>query len=85
MGGGMAEQGNNVVTEYWLRHYLNGSLCSLCGNRGFIDTTGVTSPAGVHAGRVNYCICPNGQALRLGGAALPKALTSSNPSADLPG
>ena len=29
------------------------------------------TPAGVPVGRVNYCICPNGQALRAGGAGLP--------------
>jgi hypothetical protein len=54
---------DNPITEYWLRHYLH-DLCTLCGNSGRIDTTGVKSAAGVEVGRINFCICPNGQVLR---------------------
>lgn len=63
----------NVLTRYWLKHYLNPrtNLCSLCGNRGYIDTTGVKSQAGVETGRLNYCICPNGQAMRKRRLVLP--------------
>jgi len=55
-----------AVTDYWFRHYIAESgFCSLCANTGFIDTRDTAvSPAGYHDGRVNYCICPNGQALR---------------------
>jgi hypothetical protein len=58
-----------TVTEYWRKYYINDDvplgLCSLCGNSGFIDTTlSAISPAGIHAGRKNFCICPNGQAMR---------------------
>ena len=63
-----------AITDYWAQWYVTHvqvsgfpfpvSLCSLCGNRGVIDTTGVRSPAGVEVGRKNFCICPNGQSLR---------------------
>jgi hypothetical protein len=55
---------NEVVTNYWVDHYVNQGHCSLCGNTGVIDTTGTMTPAGVNVGRRNFCICPNGQALR---------------------
>lgn len=55
---------NTHVTKYWLKHYVNQGHCSLCGNSGFIDTTGVTTAAGRSVGRKNYCICPNGQCIR---------------------
>ena len=58
---------HDVVTNYWLDFYC-ADHCTLCGNWGWIDTRGVRTPAGVQVGRVNYCICPNGQALRAGGA-----------------
>ena len=54
----------NAVEEYWMKYYVNDGLCSLCGNTGIIDTTGVCTPAGVEVGRKNFCICPNGQARR---------------------
>lgn len=58
-----------AVTDYWMEFYVNRdtphSLCSLCGNTGQIDTrTRAISPRGIDAGRVNFCICPNGQAGR---------------------
>lgn len=55
------------VVEYWLEHYLNVvvGLCGLCGNTGLIDTRGrAVSPAGVDAGGIHYCVCPNGQTRR---------------------
>lgn len=62
----------DTVTVYWLKYYCTDH-CTLCGNRGWIDTTGTRTAAGVLVGRVNYCICPNGQALRAHGAELPNA------------
>ena len=59
-----------IVTQYWLEYYA-GALCTLCGNRGWVDTRGTLSCAGVSVGRVNYCICPNGQHMRAAGAQLP--------------
>jgi hypothetical protein len=59
------------LTDYWLAYYVDTKLClcSLCGNTGIIDTRrSATSPAGVDAGRKNFCICPNGQAMRHGAA-----------------
>lgn len=56
-----------AITDYWFEHYMNRELhlCSLCGNSGLIDTTETAiSPIGYRPGRVNFCICPNGQALR---------------------
>lgn len=58
---------NKKVTAYWLEYYVNDEvgLCSLCGNSGQIDTTRTAvSAAGVNSGRWNWCICPNGQAMR---------------------
>ena len=66
---------NQHITDYWLKHYVNGDvdLCSLCGNRGKIDTRDTAvSAAGVNSGRVNFCICPNGQALRERSAGAPE-------------
>jgi hypothetical protein len=60
----MARKGTNkAITNYWLEHYCT-QHCTICGNSGFIDSTGITTAAGVQVGRVNYCICPNGQVLR---------------------
>lgn len=55
---------NEHVVNYWHGHYTNKGLCSLCGNSGVIDTRGVRSAAGVECGRLNFCICPNGQVMR---------------------
>lgn len=55
------------ITDYWYTHYVNHKvgLCSLCGNSGRIDTRSTAiSAAGVPAGKINYCICPNGQTIR---------------------
>jgi hypothetical protein len=63
----VSDEEKNAITDYWLEHYVNEDvrLCSLCGNTGKIDTRGTAvSAAGVIAGRVNYCICPNGQGAR---------------------
>lgn len=59
---------HKAVEAYWLEHYAKDH-CTLCGNWGVIDTraTAVTA-AGYRTGRLNFCICPNGQALREGGA-----------------
>lgn len=59
---------NQRVSDYWLRYYTTpvkkGSVCSLCGNSGIIDTRGVKIRVGDEVGRLNFCICPNGQILR---------------------
>jgi len=56
------------ITKYWLDHYIHNDLCSLCGNSGTIDTRfTAVSAAGVRSGRLNWCICPNGQAMRAQG------------------
>jgi len=62
----MSEYLNQHVTDYWVENYTGKFRlhCSLCGNAGVIDTRGVTTPAGVPAGMLNWCICPNGQLLR---------------------
>ena len=62
---------NYIVTNYWSKYYAN-LHCTLCGNNGWIDTRGVKTSAGVPAGRMNYCICPNGQAMRKQNAKLKK-------------
>lgn len=54
---------HNPITAYWLKHYVT-KFCTLCGSSGVIDTRGVRTAAGISAGRLNYCICPNGQEMR---------------------
>jgi hypothetical protein len=51
--------------EYWLPKSESG-FCFIPSSRswGIIDSRGVTTPAGVEVGRLNYCICPNGRSLR---------------------
>jgi len=44
--------------------FVNGGLCSLCGNWGYLDTRGIKSPAGIICGKLNYCICPNGRSMK---------------------
>ncbi len=58
---------DTVVTEYWLKHYVSSNmLCTLCGNTGIIDTRETAiSPVGTQSGRLNWCICRNGQANRI--------------------
>ncbi len=56
-----------IIADYWLTHYAT-EHCTLCGNVGVIDTRGICTPAWVEVGRLNYCICPNGQTLREQGA-----------------
>ena len=52
-----------VLTQDWLKFYC-ADHCTLCGNIGWIDSRGVKTPAGLEVGRVNWCVCPNGRALR---------------------
>lgn len=67
---------DDLLNTLWLRWYVGAdTLCTLCGNTGRIDTTATArSPAGVMAGRVNFCICPNGRSMRAhsGRPSLPK-------------
>ena len=53
----------SVLTKVWLRDYAD-QHCTLCANSGVIDSRGRRTAAGVMVGRLNWCICPNGQALR---------------------
>jgi hypothetical protein len=54
-----------AIVNYWLEYYVNEGLCSLCGNRGVVDTQKTAkSDAGILSGRLNYCLCPNGQIAR---------------------
>lgn len=54
---------NNTVINYWYKFFAT-QHCTLCGNSGVIDTTGTCTAGGVHVGRKNFCICPNGQQKR---------------------
>lgn len=57
---------NKTVENYWAEYYTHNGLCSLCGNSGLIDTRQrAISAAGYHSGKVNFCICPNGQLMRI--------------------
>jgi hypothetical protein len=56
-----------TLRKLWLDEFVDErtGLCSLCGNKGLIDTTGrAVSPAGVSSGRINFCLCPNGRGLK---------------------
>lgn len=57
---------SKVVSNYWAAFYVSKNhLCSLCGNRGVLDTFRIAiSAAGVNSGGKLFCICPNGQAMR---------------------
>jgi len=69
-----------AVTRYWLEFYGHDKfgICTLCGNSGIIDTTKTAvTAAGIHVGRKNYCICPNGQWERK--AAMKKAVKDDAP------
>jgi hypothetical protein len=59
----LKEEAKQQITEYWLKFYAKDH-CTLCGNHGWIDSRGVSTPAEFQVGRVNWCICPNGQSLR---------------------
>lgn len=64
----MRYKGKKFFEDFWYEYYLDKEnyLCSLCANSGVIDTTGIQSPSGTKTGRKNWCICPNGQAMRIG-------------------
>lgn len=53
-----------LVEAYAMHYYVTQQYCTLCGNRGIIDTRGVQTATGGVVGRLNYCLCPNGMALR---------------------
>jgi hypothetical protein len=53
-----------LLSDFWLEYYTNNGHCSLCGNTGMIDTSNATTAAGMPTGRLNWCMCPNGLALR---------------------
>ncbi len=60
---------SKAVARYWTEFYGDDhtglGLCTLCGNSGFVDTKKTAiSPTGINVGRLNFCICPNGQWLR---------------------
>jgi len=52
------------VVGYWMEHHTRNGFCALCGNRGFLDTRGITTYAGHECGKLQFCICPNGQRAR---------------------
>jgi hypothetical protein len=56
------------LSDFWHREFVvfggDYRACGLCGNHGVIDTRGVKTPAGMDAGGLFYCICPNGRALK---------------------
>jgi len=62
-------QFEQTLTDYWRKFGIGTDTmgighCSFCGNRGIIDSRSITTPAGQVCGRLNWCICPNGQTMR---------------------
>lgn len=54
-----------ALSDFWVENFVNGHHCSLCGNSGIIDTRGTAvTGAAIKSGRLNWCICPNGMAIR---------------------
>lgn len=67
---------SDAITDYWHKHFADGH-CTLCGNWGVIDSrASAVTPAGYRIGRLNFCICPNGQSLRQQGADINRVLTN---------
>lgn len=59
------------MADLWFNEFSQRGHCCLCGNHGIIDTRGkVFTPAGYECGDRVFCICPNGRALKKGGAKL---------------
>lgn len=60
-----------ALSDFWHEEFAATGYCCLCGNHGVIDTRGkVHTPAGLECGDLVFCICPNGRALKKGGASL---------------
>jgi hypothetical protein len=58
-------KGQKLITDFWLSRYGTSGHCELCGNTGIIDTTqSAITAAGYRVGKRNWCMCPNGLALR---------------------
>jgi len=57
---------DEMIIGVWMNEYLHPehNECSICGNSGFVDTTGLKSPRGDSVGRKHYCICPNGRKMK---------------------
>lgn len=53
-----------VNNDTW-RKYERGGHCGLCANSGFLNVSGLKTPAGVSLAPVVQapCICPNGRAI----------------------
>ncbi len=50
--------------ELWFE-FINGGLCGLCGNSGYVDTTlSAISHTGERIGIRQPCICPNGRKIK---------------------
>lgn len=65
-----------AITAYWLENYC-AEHCTICGNWGVIDSrASAVTPAGFRVGRLNYCLCPNGQALRARGIDVERVLVN---------
>lgn len=44
-----------ALDDYWIEYYVANELCALCGNTGRLLR---------NDGERDYCICPNGRAIR---------------------
>jgi len=63
------ESEDEILRRFWMENYTDdkSTLCVLCANTGFVDTTlTAVSAAGVRPGGRHPCICPNGRAIRAG-------------------
>lgn len=57
---------SNSIHDLWFDYLDESGLCGLCANSGMIDTRGkLTSSRGMPLKGIHeWCICPNGRALK---------------------
>lgn len=68
---------SKAVIDFWYEYYIDEvtGLCCLCANKGIINTRDTAiSNAGVRTGgKTVYCICLNGQQMRINSVIMSDA------------
>ena len=58
------KQQKACIEQLWFSEFLVNGCCGLCGNSGYIDTTGIKTPRGKETGGRFACICPTGRIIK---------------------